>query len=138
METVRSVKRIGQEQFDAFTKECLIDRTKSMDETIHHNKLPLFGTSTHTASKGKQQLTSLKNDVELFSRLHISCQTRDGSDPSAPGLYHGNYLTKRQKDIATITGYMISSPFFEVILDHFILQETCVETVASTITSFPE
>ena len=68
VETVRSVKRIGQEQFDAFTKECLIDRTKSIDETIHCNKLPLFGTSTHTASKGKQQLTSLKNDVELFSR----------------------------------------------------------------------
>ena len=79
VETVRSVKRIGQEQFDAFTKECLIDRTKSIDETIHRNKLPLFGTSTRTASKGKQQLTSLKNDVELFSRLYISCQTRDGN-----------------------------------------------------------
>ena len=51
VETVRSVKRIGQEQFDAFTKECLIDRTKSIDETIHRNKLPLFGTSTRTASK---------------------------------------------------------------------------------------
>ena len=24
----------------AFTKECLIDRTKSIDETIHRNKLP--------------------------------------------------------------------------------------------------
>ena len=79
VETVRSVKRIGQEQFDAFIKECLLDRTKSIDETIHHNKLPLFGTSTLTASKGKQQRTSLKNDVELFSQLYISSQTRDGN-----------------------------------------------------------
>ena len=68
-----------QEQFDAFTKECILDGTKSIDETIQRNKLPLFGTSTRTASKGKQQLTSLKNDVELFSRLYISCQTRDGN-----------------------------------------------------------
>ncbi len=79
METVHSARSIGQEQFDVFTKECLIDRTKSIDETIHRNKLPLFGNSKCTASKGKQQLTSLKNDVALFSRLYISCQTRDGN-----------------------------------------------------------
>ena len=79
VETVRSAERIGKEQFDAFTKECLIHRSKSIDETIHRNKLPLFGTSRRTASKGKQQLTSLKNDVALFSRLYISCQTRDGN-----------------------------------------------------------
>lgn len=30
-------------------------------------------------SKGKQQLTSLKSDVGLFSRLYIGCQTRDGN-----------------------------------------------------------
>ena len=78
VETVRNAKRIGQEQFNAFTKECLIHRTKSIDEAIHRNKLPLFGTSTCTASKGKQPLTSLKNDVALFSQLCISCQTRDG------------------------------------------------------------
>ena len=29
--------------------------------------------------KGKQQLTSLKSDVGLFSRLYIGCQTRDGN-----------------------------------------------------------
>ena len=69
----------GQEQFDTFTKECLIDRTKSIDDPIHRNKLPLFSTSTRKTSKGKQQLTSLKGDVQLFSRLYIGCQTRDGN-----------------------------------------------------------
>ena len=69
VETVCNAKRIGQKQFNAFTKECLIDRTKSVDEAIHCNKLPLFGNSTCTASKGKQQPTSLKNDVTLLSRL---------------------------------------------------------------------
>lgn len=76
--TVRDAKKIGQKQFDAFAKECLIDRSKSINDAIHRNKLPLFGTP-RTTSKGKQQLTSLKSDVELFSRLYISCQTRDGN-----------------------------------------------------------
>ena len=77
MKTVRSAKSVGQDQFDAFTKECLIDWTKSIYDTIHRNKLPLF--STPASSKGKQQLNSLKCDVELFSRLYIGCQTRDGN-----------------------------------------------------------
>ena len=79
VKTVRSAKSVGQDQFDAFTKECLIDRTKSIYDTIHRNKLPLFSTPVSKASKGKQQLNSLKCDVELFSRLYIGCQTRDGN-----------------------------------------------------------
>ena len=47
---------------------------------IHCNKLKLFGSATgKNVSKGKQQLTSLKSDVGLFSRLYIGCQTRDGN-----------------------------------------------------------
>ena len=79
VKTVRSAKSVGQDQFDAFTKECLLDRTKSIYDTIHRNKLPLFSTPASKASKGKQQLNSLKCDVELFSRLYIGCQTRDGN-----------------------------------------------------------
>ena len=74
VKTIHSAKSIGQDQFDgfnAFTKKCLIDRTKSIYETIHRNKLPLFSTPASKASKGKQQLNSLKCDVELFSRLCI-------------------------------------------------------------------
>ena len=78
VQMVRNAKKIGQEQFDTFTKECLID-SKSIDDPIHRNKLPLFSTSTCKTSKGKQQLTSLKSDVQLFSRLYIGCQTRDGN-----------------------------------------------------------
>ena len=77
VKTVRSAKSVGQDQFDAFTKECLIDRTKSIYDTIYRNKLPLF--STPKASKEKQQLNTLKCDVELFSRLYIGCQTRDSN-----------------------------------------------------------
>ena len=80
VENVRNVKKIGQEQFQAFTRECLVERTKPIDDAIRRNKLKVFSTSTpRSVSKGKQQLASLRNDVALFSRLYIGCQTRDGN-----------------------------------------------------------
>jgi len=72
--------RIGQEQFEAFTRECLLDRTKAVDDPIPRNKLKLFSTSTsRSQSKGQKQLASVKNDRELFARLYIGCQTWDGN-----------------------------------------------------------
>jgi len=72
VETVMNAKRIGQEQFEAFTRECQLDRTKAVDDPIPHNKLKVFSTSTpRNQSKGQQQLASVKNDRELFTRLYI-------------------------------------------------------------------
>ena len=80
VETVRNVKKVGQVQFQAFTRECLVERTKSINDAIRRNKLNMFNTSTpRSVSKGKQQLASLMNDVALFSRPYIGCQTRDGN-----------------------------------------------------------
>ena len=80
IETVRNAKQIGQYQFEAFSKECIVDRTKSIEEAIHRNKLPLFATKRGPKiPKGNQQVNSLNNDVALFARLYIGCQTRDGN-----------------------------------------------------------
>ena len=57
-----------------------MERTKPFDDPIHRNRLKLFvGSKRKTASKAKQQLTSMKSEVELFSRLYISCQSREGN-----------------------------------------------------------
>ena len=80
VEAVKKAQKINQQQFQTFTKECFVERTKLIDDTIHRNRLKVFvGSTTKTASKEKQQLTSMKSNVELFSRLYISCQTRDGN-----------------------------------------------------------
>ena len=80
IETVRNAKQIGQDQFEAFSNECIVDRTKSIEEAIHRNKLPLFATKRGpNIPKGYQQVKYLKNDVALFARLYIGCQTRDGN-----------------------------------------------------------
>ena len=77
VETVMNAKRIGQEQFEAFTRECLLYRTKAVNDPIPRNKLKVFSTSTPSSqSKGQQQLASVKNDRELFACLYIGCQTR--------------------------------------------------------------
>ena len=80
IETVRNAYIIGERQFEAYVKDRIIDRTKPIDDPISRNKLQCFGGSLiKTTSKGKQQITSMKNDMKLFSRLYISCQTRDGN-----------------------------------------------------------
>ena len=80
IETVRKAKQIGQDQFEAFSKECIVDRTKSIEEAVHRNKLPLFATKRGPKiPKGNQLVKSLKNDIALFARLYIGCQTRDGN-----------------------------------------------------------
>jgi len=46
---------------------------------MHHKKLKVFGTTKVKISKEKQRIVSLKSDAGIFSRLYISCQTRDGN-----------------------------------------------------------
>ena len=63
-----------------YAKERLVDRSKSLNDAIRCTKLPLFfATRTKTALKSKQQVAYAKNVSELFSRLYIACQTRDGN-----------------------------------------------------------
>ena len=78
-ETVCKIVKFWKDQFHSFEKERLVDKSKSLNDVIKRNKLQLFFTTrTKTALKSKQQLAYAKNDSELFSRLHIACQTRDG------------------------------------------------------------
>ena len=49
---------IGQEQFEAFTRECLWDKRQ-------------WTTPYLVTSKGQQQVTSAKDDSELFARLPV-------------------------------------------------------------------
>ncbi|KAG1669044.1 Tryptophan 5-hydroxylase 2 [Nymphon striatum] len=80
VETVRNALKIGKNQFELFTKDRLIDRSKSLHDVISRNKLPLFNTPTiKPVPKSKQALTTMKGDMELFSRMYIGCQTRDGN-----------------------------------------------------------
>ena len=77
-ETVRTIETLGEEQYTEYVtglEEC----TTHITQRIPKNKLPLFSRPpVKSKSKYKEQLAALKSDCDLFSRLYISCQTRDG------------------------------------------------------------
>ena len=76
--TVRNARKIGEEQFNTFTKERLVERNKPITEPIKKNNLPTFNVhSKKVVSKDKAKVGVLKQNLALFSRLYMSCQTRD-------------------------------------------------------------
>ena len=77
--TVQEIEAIGEDQYKVFIEERLEKCEKPITEPIIKNKLALFSRTTVKHSTRQQnQITTLKNDCSLFSRLYISCQNRDG------------------------------------------------------------
>ena len=154
VETVRNVKKIGQEQFQAFTRECLVERTKSINDAIRRNNLKVFNTSTpRSVNKGKQQLASLRNDAALFRRPYIDCQTRDGNleelfchenQACPPALSDGESLRIGTKSDLLICFEEFSSAQSEVpdttclFLDGAILVQMLKPTVAKNFDDYAQ
>jgi len=74
----RRAHKVGQVQFANFVRERLVERTKPTEDVIHRNKLKIFSQhASKPQAKGKQQMKSLKNDVDLLSAL-LRCQNLFG------------------------------------------------------------
>ena len=77
VQAIKTAKQKGQSQYDQFVEERLDKCSKAITDTIHRNKLPLFGTTENPASdKTRNQILVLKSDCNLFSRLYIAPRTR--------------------------------------------------------------
>ena len=77
---LRKVEEVGMAQYQSFIAERLKQQSKSLYDPIKRNNLRVFNEPpSNVASKTKQQLSSARNDCLLFSRLYISCQTREGN-----------------------------------------------------------
>lgn len=44
IETIRTVKQIGQEQFEEYSDHCLTDKSTIIGKPMKRNKLTLFGS----------------------------------------------------------------------------------------------
>lgn len=77
-QSLKSMKDIGLEKSQPFVKERFIDKTKSINEPISKNNIVLFSQKKQV-TKTKSQVTVLREDCNLFSRLYIACQSRDGN-----------------------------------------------------------
>ena len=67
-ETVRTSKQIAQQQFQTYSSDRLIDRTKTIDEPFKRNKLPPF-TTERRPKASKRKGASVKQDL-ICKTLH--------------------------------------------------------------------
>ena len=80
IDSVRKIEKLGQEQYDIYVGERLVNQTKSVWEPIKKNNLALFSRPPiREKTKSQLQLASLKNDCSLFSRLYVASQVRNGN-----------------------------------------------------------
>ena len=78
IKTVNKNEELEKSQFNNFTTERLVKRQKSLFYPIRKNRLALFKTpSKKLVTKEKRQISYIKSDYSLFSRLFISCQIRN-------------------------------------------------------------
>ena len=80
IDTVRQIEKLGEEQHDAYVKERFVSQTKPISDPMKKNNLPLFSRPpVREKTKSQLQVTSLRNDCSLFSRLYIASQVRIGN-----------------------------------------------------------
>ena len=67
-------------QYQEFVTEVIVDRNRSIHRPIKKNSLPLLKRQfPRVVTKSKLQAYSLKSDCNLFSRLYIASNFRDGN-----------------------------------------------------------
>ena len=76
--TIKSAENIGKTKYQKFVAERINGDSTTFNETIHKNNLPLFNSSSEKKpAKSATKISNLCDDVNLFSRMYISCQARD-------------------------------------------------------------
>ena len=70
-------RRFGKGQYNSYNKDVIIKHTKSIHKPIKRNSLPLLRSPSKRKSKNSEDISLLKSDVSLFSRLYIVAQSRD-------------------------------------------------------------
>ena len=79
METLNTIEETGKNQFFEYFKTRISERSISITNTISKNKFFLFSApKSKDSTKKDDQLKAAKNNVALFSRLFIACQSREG------------------------------------------------------------
>ena len=82
IETVKTIEKLASAKYEQYKKQVIVDRTKSIHDTITKNSLSLFKSPKRKLkSKALQQLVVQRNNTSLFGRLYIANQQREG-DPA--------------------------------------------------------
>ena len=68
---------MGITQYQKFVVSRINSTTTAFNDTIHKNNLPLLNSVSVKKSNTTSKVSNLQNDVQLFSRMYISCQSRE-------------------------------------------------------------
>ena len=75
---VRRAEELGKTQYTQFVEDNINNNTKDFNAPIRKNNLPLMKSGGGTRQlKTTSKIPNLNNDVNLFSRMYIACQSRE-------------------------------------------------------------
>ena len=78
-ESVKTLDKLGKEQYQKYVKDVIKDRTRSIHNPIVKNNLPLFSKNhKKEVSKPGKKIAVLQSNLNLFVQLYITLQSRDG------------------------------------------------------------
>ena len=119
---IQTIENIGHKQYDAYVRERLIDEVRPISDPIKRNNIPLFTTTPRRVKFiSQRQVSSLKNDCSLFSRLYLASQIRNGdlddffltrkSSISPSSVQDGFYESRCYVRSGRLLGRSCSCPF---------------------------
>jgi hypothetical protein len=77
---VAELEGLGCQQHTTFVSERLVNMSTPLDDAIKKNNICIFDSSKpRKKTKAQEQVSALKSDLNLFSRLYVACQVRDGN-----------------------------------------------------------
>ena len=80
VETLYKLADTGTKQYHNFVQDRLVDKKKPLDDTTKKNKVHLFSSPKGKGkSKTQELLSAVQSDSNLFFRLYIAFQVRDGN-----------------------------------------------------------
>ena len=78
VKSILSAKQLGIIQHETFAADRIVDSKIPITDTLKRNNLPLFHNKPKRKDlKSASKVTALKKDSQLFSRLYITCQSRE-------------------------------------------------------------
>ena len=77
--TIHNSYDTGKMQYESFIDVRFSKQTVSIWHPLNRNKLLPFSSKKTNSSALANKITNVKTGCALFSRLYISCQTREGN-----------------------------------------------------------
>ena len=91
VESVKNIESAGKKLHDEFVDGRLTNDTSRFNDSIPRNHFPLFKNSFPKQQAKASKTSQLQTDIQLFSRLYIASQSRNGDMDVGPPS-HGVWL----------------------------------------------